>query len=756
MYPNFSGQVFGQYQLQSVIGRGGMAVVYRARQVNLERDVAVKIISAQAINTINLVARFKREADLIARLEHPHILPIYDYGQHEDYLYLVLRLMEGGSLDQRIKGHPLPLDDIDRLIQQIGSALDYAHTHDVVHRDLKPNNILLDNFGNAYLMDFGIAKILSATNLTTTSTLMGTPAYMAPEQWRMETVDHRADIYSMGIILYEMVTGEVPFDAPTPHQLMYAHLHKETPPPSHRTPGLLPTIDTVILKATAKKPAERYQSGGELASALSQAIKRQEVDVRGELTPLTLRPISKAELHDPTTHHEGELLTQRPVGTPAPHSPDTTPLPRPATTTHKRRRWLTLGIAALAVGLVLIGVVALLSNNDNNDSSTNAIAADTATTTVRPSAVSPSATVVPSVTNTTTSTASATSTHTSTNSVTATPSPTSSPSLTETPTASPTETSAPEIMARQTGTAQAAQFQALTQTATLFTLTPSATQTITPSPTNTRIGPTNTPFFLPGPTPTSAFLCPGKPASRVSVGMRARTTFIDGTPTRLRVVPDGDVLEGIPEGFEVDVVGGPVCTDTFTWWQVQKPEDGTIGWMAEGDADRYYIEPAPGHALPTLRALQISSMHRAPDVRASASNTSALITTLRTGDRLLWNGRVIVNEDLSWAVVTTYDGQTGYLIYRLDWVTEVNPRTTTPGIAISQTVRISPAGNFANLRTDPGTNATSLFAIPQGTTLIVSGGPVFQDYFVWWQLELSNGMLGWMADRPGWFEVLTE
>ncbi len=740
MYPNFSGQVFGQYKLDNIIGRGGMAVVYRARQTNLERDVAIKIISAQALGKINLVARFKREADLIARLEHPHILPIYDYGEQEDYLYLVVRLMDGGSLDQRIQGHPLPLEDIDRLTNQIAGALDYAHSHEVVHRDLKPNNILLDTFGNAYLMDFGIAKILSATHLTSTSTLMGTPAYMAPEQWRMETVDHRADIYSMGVILYEMVTGQVPFDAPTPHQLMYAHLNMETPRPSQQMPGLLPSIDAIILKATAKAPADRYQSAKAMSEALSQAIKHQDVDVRGDLTPLTLRPIPKSELHSPTTENEGSLLTQQPIGTPGANLPPTAtyPLGPAETTSDKQRNWLPFAAGGVTIVLVIIILVVVLSPGSSDDKEPNVAVAN-----------QPTATVTSSQTPTSTTTVDASATFTS--------SPSSTSSATLTVTTTPTETVADTATTTPSSTPTAS--PSLTRTVTITaSATATATPSITPSLTATRTPtalPTNTPFLLPGPTATSAFLCPGKPASIVSVGIRARTTFIDGTTTRLRAAPDGEVVEGLPEGFEIDIVGGPICTNTFTWWQVRIP-DGTIGWMAEADAERYYIEPAPGYTLPTLRVLQIGPNHRAPDVRTEASNTSSLIITLSNGDRLLWDGRLIANEGLSWAIVTTYDGRTGYIIYRPDWITELNPRTTTPGIAIDRTVRVSSSGNLTALRTSPDISASTLFAIPSGTTMTVSDGPVFQDYFVWWQFDLANGTRGWMPDRPGWFAVAAD
>ncbi|NDJ86605.1 MAG: protein kinase [Chloroflexi bacterium] len=277
---------FSHYQILSQIGTGGMARVYRAKQLNIERDVAIKIMSPTLSDQEEFQIRFKQEADLFARLEHPCILPIYDYGEHDQFLYLVLRLMEGGTLEKLMRGKQVALEDLDRLMGQVAQALDYAHENGIVHRDLKPSNVLLDRFGNAYLMDFGIAKIVSEAQSTTMSTMMGTPAYMAPEQWKLEQVDHRSDIYSLGVMTYEMVTGQMPFRGETPYHLMYAHLHEEPSPPGEVAPGLSAQLDTVVLQALAKDPAERYATAREFAEALSKAIQHQQRDTRSNATRL--------------------------------------------------------------------------------------------------------------------------------------------------------------------------------------------------------------------------------------------------------------------------------------------------------------------------------------------------------------------------------------------------------------------------------------------------------------------------------------
>lgn len=272
---DLSGTTLGQYQLIEVIGKGGMATVYRAYQPSMEREVAVKVMSPDLADEAEFITRFRREAQIIAQLQHPHILAVYDFGEQGRFVYLVMRLMMGGTLANELQGRPLPVERVILLVRQIASALDYAHGQGVIHRDLKPSNVLLDSEGNASLTDFGIAKMViggAVTGLTSPGSVIGTPTYMAPEQWRSEPVDARTDVYALGVMIYQMLLGKVPFAAETPHGLMYQHLDQQPPPPRAVDPNLPPGVEPVLLRALAKHRHDRYSSAGELAADLEHVL----------------------------------------------------------------------------------------------------------------------------------------------------------------------------------------------------------------------------------------------------------------------------------------------------------------------------------------------------------------------------------------------------------------------------------------------------------------------------------------------------
>jgi serine/threonine protein kinase len=288
---DLEGKTIGTYQVIEEVGRGGMAVVYRAYQPSLNRYVAIKVLPPQFAFDEQFVERFQREARAAAGLRHPNIVVIHDVGHHKDLYYIVMEYLEGRTLKQLIEQQgPLPPQRVARIVEQIASALDYAHQRGFVHRDVKPANIFAGDGDRITLTDFGIAKAASETqHLTRTGTLMGTPEYMSPEQVEGGTVDPRTDLYALGVVLYQMLVGRVPFSATTPHAVLYKHVHQPPPPPRQINPNLSPAVESVILKAIAKRPQHRFQRGTELSASLQSALADKQV-VRPSTTPPPTRP----------------------------------------------------------------------------------------------------------------------------------------------------------------------------------------------------------------------------------------------------------------------------------------------------------------------------------------------------------------------------------------------------------------------------------------------------------------------------------
>lgn len=273
-----NGKQLGQYQIVEQIGQGGMATVYKAFQPSINRYVAVKILPSQYALDPNFVKRFEHEARAIAALEHPHILPVYDFGTQDGLTYMVMRYIPEGTLSN-LMGKPISYERVVRLIGTMARALDYAHKQGVVHRDIKPSNILIDKNGEALLTDFGIAKMMEttgATQLTGAGSVLGTPAYMSPEQAKGQGVDGRSDIYSLGVVLYELLTGQQPFRADTPLAVVLKHVSEPLAPPRTVKADIPEPLERVVLKAMAKEPAQRYQSASEMEQALNAALQEIE------------------------------------------------------------------------------------------------------------------------------------------------------------------------------------------------------------------------------------------------------------------------------------------------------------------------------------------------------------------------------------------------------------------------------------------------------------------------------------------------
>ena len=280
-----AGQTVGRYRIIEQVGHGGMADVYKAYQPSLDRHVAIKVIHPFLADEADFLSRFEREAKVVATLRHPNIVQVYDFDAEGGLYYMVMEFIDGSTLKtlletMQARGAPISLDDAVRIILSIGSALKYAHSRNMVHRDVKPGNVMITSEGHVILTDFGIAKIISATKLTASGAMVGTPAYMSPEQGRGEPGDERSDIYSLGVMLYQLVVGRLPYDADMPLALVLKHINDPLPLPTALRPDLSPDIERVIVKALAKEPEDRYQTVAAMTADLKLAV-----GVVSELTP---------------------------------------------------------------------------------------------------------------------------------------------------------------------------------------------------------------------------------------------------------------------------------------------------------------------------------------------------------------------------------------------------------------------------------------------------------------------------------------
>ncbi len=287
---SLAGKTLGKYRLIEQLGRGGFASVYKAYQARLDRYVAIKVLHPHLVEGEDFLARFEREAKAVAGLRHPNIVIVHDFDVQENNYFMVMEYIEGQSLKQRLEdlnrqGRHLSLADVNRIMADITNALDYAHQQGMLHRDIKPSNVLLNNASQAFLTDFGIARILSQTQFTATGALVGTPAYMSPEQGQGLKVSPASDVYSLGIMLYEFLTGHVPYDADTPLAIIFKHIRDPLPAVHSIRPDLPAGLEKVVYKALAKDPEDRFQSPAEMMQAL-QAIFEQDFQAETLLSRL--------------------------------------------------------------------------------------------------------------------------------------------------------------------------------------------------------------------------------------------------------------------------------------------------------------------------------------------------------------------------------------------------------------------------------------------------------------------------------------
>src|SRR5688572_14480011 len=340
----------GRYQIEALLGQGGMSAVYRAHDPNLRRAVAVKLIHSHLSNDQEFVRRFETEAAAIAQLRHPNIVQVYDFDHDGDTYYTVMEFVPGESLQERLKslnaaGQRLPVAQAAGLMATVCDAVAYAHTRGMIHRDLKPANVMLMANDQPVLTDFGVAKILGSQQHTATGAVLGTPMYMSPEQVQGLPQDGRTDLYSIGIMLYEMAAGRPPYEGDSAITIMLKHVNEPLPDLRLRAGDVPASLKDIIQRALAKQPADRFQDGAELAAAL-----RAVALAPGSATAAAPAPISPGEATMAPTDHLATQIEGRPVVSdrtliertsplpavppipvrPAPPQPQPRPQPRPA------------------------------------------------------------------------------------------------------------------------------------------------------------------------------------------------------------------------------------------------------------------------------------------------------------------------------------------------------------------------------------------------------------------------------------------
>lgn len=312
------GESVGPYRIMEQLGQGGMATVYKAYHASLDRYVALKVLHPAFNEDQTFIARFQREARVVAKLEHPYIVPIYDYAEHDRRPYLVMKFIEGETLKSRLSRDPLAANEIAKVVDSVGSALAYAHKQGILHRDIKPSNVLIATDGEMYLADFGLARIAQAGESTLSSdSIMGTPQYISPEQaMGKKDLDERTDIYSFGVMLYEMVVGQVPFTADTPFSIIHDHIYTPLPLPKVVNPKVPDSVQRVLLKSLAKDRLDRYQTVPEMISGFKNAWREAGVPMEGSAVTVPPSTLKRAAISEEKTEKAAPVVkadTVKPV-----------------------------------------------------------------------------------------------------------------------------------------------------------------------------------------------------------------------------------------------------------------------------------------------------------------------------------------------------------------------------------------------------------------------------------------------------------
>jgi hypothetical protein len=586
------GQRLGQYEIVEQIGKGGMATVFRAFHPRTGRDVAVKVIHGAIALDDTSLERFQREAQLVARLEHPHLLPLYDYDGANDPPYIVMRYLESGTLSDVLERERLPLGEVAYMFSQICSGLDYAHRQGVVHRDIKPSNIMVDADGNAFVTDFGIARISDAggKGLTQTGFAVGTPGYISPEQALGEMdVDLRSDVYALGVMLFEIVTGRLPYEADSGMAVLLKHVQAPVPDPREVDVEIPDAVAEVVMKAMAKERDARYQGANELAAAFNDAVIDSGMALRGS-SPARIRQAAQSAINQLQREREanadviqqtmadfeatrydqvGSTSSVPDVGGPTMPDVAATRLDDVPYTQPERSGPPILMIVGGVVALLTVGVglFLVLGAGGRADAQATAVAMEirqtnaaiatatfearpTNTPTQRPSAIPPD-TDVPTQ-------------------AVVVPADTDEPEATDTEAPEATDTDEPTRVVAQVATA----------THTPGSLPPVAT--LAPLPTDTDVPtrtPSNTPTDRPTSTPTNT---PTATNTNTPTVTPTATSSIPLVTIRRNAIARLGPGNGYPVEFDLrpgDIIEVIGVSEDSEWYQLRLP-DGTIGWVA--------------------------------------------------------------------------------------------------------------------------------------------------------------------------------
>ncbi len=348
------GESVGPYEIIELQGQGGMATVFKAYHEALDRYVAIKALNPAHIDDPNFLVRFQREARVVAHLEHPNIVPIYDAAEFDGRPYLVMKFIEGETLKQRLKRGHLSLDEGIHIIKAVSQALIFAHEQGVLHRDIKPSNVLISEDGSIFLADFGLARLMKMGSSTLSSEmLLGTPHYISPEQAQGSSdIDERTDIYSFGAVLYELVVGQVPFDGDTPFSIIHDHIYEPLPLPRSINPNVPEALERVLVKAMAKSKVERYQSVESLLAAFMAAATGDRVGVM--TTPFSLADVQELEpSREEAVREQPDEVIPEPVSVPEDVSAPGDEKPKPVVKKQRNWWWVIVGVVLGCVCLVV-------------------------------------------------------------------------------------------------------------------------------------------------------------------------------------------------------------------------------------------------------------------------------------------------------------------------------------------------------------------------------------------------------------------